>query len=184
MRIVESKKDLKDSITSAQREAKVGFGDDRIFIERYVASSRHIEIQILGDSHGNIVHLGERECSIQRRHQKIIEEAPAKNISNEVRNQLGEQAINLAKAINYEGAGTVEFLMDQNQNFFFLEMNTRLQVEHPVTEMITGLDLVELQLIVADGQQLPINQENVNFNGHAIEVRLYCLLYTSDAADE
>ncbi len=149
------------------------FGSDEIIIEKALIKPRHIEVQIFGDNFGNFIHLGERDCSVQRRHQKIIEEAPANGISNEVRNHLGEQAINLAKAINYKGAGTVEFLIDQNQNFFFLEMNTRLQVEHPVTEMITGVDLVELQLIVADGQQLSINQDNVNFNGHAIEVRLY-----------
>ena len=149
------------------------FGSDEIIIDKALIKPRHIEVQIFGDNFGNFIHLGERDCSVQRRHQKIIEEAPAKGISNEVRNKLGELAINLAKAINYEGAGTVEFLIDQNQNFFFLEMNTRLQVEHPVTEMITGYDLIELQLIIADGQQLPINQENVNFNGHAVEVRLY-----------
>ena len=173
MRLVLEQKDLKSSLNLAKAESMSAFGSDEIIIEKALIKPRHIEVQIFGDNFGNFIHLGERDCSVQRRHQKIIEEAPAKGISNEVRNKLGEQAINLAKAINYEGAGTVEFLIDQNQNFFFLEMNTRLQVEHPVTEMITGYDLVELQLIIADGQQLPINQENVNFNGHAIEVRLY-----------
>ena len=173
MRLVLEQKDLKSSLNLAKAESMSAFGSDEIIIEKALIKPRHIEVQIFGDKFGNFIHLGERDCSVQRRHQKIIEEAPAKGISNEVRNQLGEQAINLAKAINYEGAGTVEFLIDQNQNFFFLEMNTRLQVEHPVTEMITGYDLVELQLIIADGQQLPINQENVNLNGHAVEVRLY-----------
>ena len=172
MRLVLEQKDLKSSLNLAKAESMSAFGSDEIIIEKALIKPRHIEVQIFGDNFGNFIHLGERDCSVQRRHQKIIEEAPAKGISNEVRNKLGEQAINLAKAINYEGAGTVEFLMDQNQNSFFLEMNTRLQVEHPVTEMITGLDLVELQLIIADGQQLPTNQENINFNGHAIEVRL------------
>ncbi len=172
MRLVLDQKNLKSALHLAKAESMSAFGSDEIIIEKALIKPRHIEVQIFGDNFGNFIHLGERDCSVQRRHQKIIEEAPAKNISNEVRNQLGEQAINLAKAINYEGAGTVEFLMDQNQNSFFLEMNTRLQVEHPVTEMITGLDLVELQLIIADGQQLPTNQENINFNGHAIEVRL------------
>ena len=173
MRLVLEQKDLKSSLNLAKTESMSAFGSDEIIIEKALIKPRHIEVQIFGDNFGNFIHLGERDCSVQRRHQKIIEEAPAKGISNEVRKQLGEQAINLAKAINYKGAGTVEFLMDQNQNFFFLEMNTRLQVEHPVTEMITGLDLVELQLIIADGQQLPINQGSVEFNGHAIEVRLY-----------
>ncbi len=173
MRLVLEQKNLKSSLNLAKAESMSAFGSDEIIIEKALIKPRHIEVQIFGDNFGNFIHLGERDCSVQRRHQKIIEEAPAKGISDEVRNQLGEQAINLAKAINYKGAGTVEFLIDQNQNFFFLEMNTRLQVEHPVTEMITGYDLVELQLIIADGQQLPINQENVNFNGHAVEVRLY-----------
>ena len=173
MRLVLEQKDLKSSLNLAKAESMSAFGSDEIIIEKALIKPRHIEVQIFGDNFGNFIHLGERDCSVQRRHQKIIEEAPANGISDKIRKQLGEQAINLAKAINYKGAGTVEFLMDQNQNFFFLEMNTRLQVEHPVTEMITGVDLVELQLIVADGQQLSINQENINFNGHAIEVRLY-----------
>ena len=174
MRIVESKKDLKDSITSAQREAKVGFGDDRIFIERYVASSRHIEIQILGDSHGNIVHLGERECSIQRRHQKIIEESPSPRVDKEMRTAMGNAAIKLAKKLKYESAGTVEFLVDDKTGeFWFLEVNTRLQVEHPVTEEVTGKDLVYEQLRISRGETLGYSQDDITWNGSAIEARLY-----------
>ncbi|MFL2801377.1 MAG: acetyl/propionyl/methylcrotonyl-CoA carboxylase subunit alpha [Paracoccaceae bacterium] len=173
MRLVLNQKDLKSSLNLAKSESVSAFGSDEIIIEKALIKPRHIEVQIFGDNFGNFIHLGERDCSVQRRHQKIIEEAPAKGISKKIRNQLGEMAINLAKDINYKGAGTVEFLMDQDQNFFFLEMNTRLQVEHPVTEMITGLDLVELQFLIADGQQLTINQENINFKGHSIEVRLY-----------
>jgi propionyl-CoA carboxylase alpha chain len=174
MRIVESKKDLKDSITSAQREAKVGFGDDRIFIERYVASSRHIEIQILGDSHGNIVHLGERECSIQRRHQKIIEESPSPRVDEEMRAAMGNAAIKLAKKLKYESAGTVEFLVDDKTGeFWFLEVNTRLQVEHPVTEEVTGKDLVYEQLRISRGETLGYSQDDIIWNGSSIEARLY-----------
>ena len=174
MRIVESKKDLKDSITSAQREAKVGFGDDRIFIERYVASSRHIEIQILGDAHGNVVHLGERECSIQRRHQKIIEESPSPRVNPEMREAMGDAAIKLAKKLKYESAGTVEFLVDDKSGeFWFLEVNTRLQVEHPVTEEVTGKDLVYEQLRIARGEELGYNQEDISWEGSSIEARLY-----------
>jgi len=174
MRIVESKKDLKDSITSAQREAKVGFGDDRIFIERYVASSRHIEIQILGDSHGNIVHLGERECSIQRRHQKIIEESPSPRVDEEMRIAMGNAAIKLAKKLKYESAGTVEFLVDDKTGeFWFLEVNTRLQVEHPVTEEVTGKDLVYEQLRISRGETLGYSQDDIAWNGSSIEARLY-----------
>ena len=174
MRIVESKKDLKDSITSAQREAKVGFGDDRIFIERYVASSRHIEIQILGDSYGNIVHLGERECSIQRRHQKIIEESPSPRVDEEMRMAMGNAAIKLAKKLKYESAGTVEFLVDDKTGeFWFLEVNTRLQVEHPVTEEVTGKDLVYEQLRISRGETLGYSQDDITWNGSSIEARLY-----------
>ena len=174
MRIVESKKDLKDSIKSAQREAKVGFGDDRIFIERYVASSRHIEIQILGDSHGNIVHLGERECSIQRRHQKIIEESPSPRVDESMRMAMGNAAIKLAKKLKYESAGTVEFLVDDKTgDFWFLEVNTRLQVEHPVTEEVTGKDLVYEQLRISRGEALGYTQDDITWNGSSIEARLY-----------
>ena len=172
MRIVESKKDLKDSIVSAQREAKVGFGDDRIFIERYVASSRHIEIQILGDSHGNIVHLGERECSIQRRHQKIIEESPSPRVDEKMRAAMGNAAIKLAQKLKYESAGTVEFLVDDKTGeFWFLEVNTRLQVEHPVTEEVTGKDLVYEQLRIARGEILGYTQDEIVWNGSSIEAR-------------
>ena len=174
MRIVEKEKDLKESISSAQREAKNGFNDDRIFIERYVEKSRHIEIQILGDSNGNVVHLGERECSIQRRHQKIIEESPSPRISEDIRNKMGEAAVKLAKKIKYESAGTVEFLFDdKTEEFWFLEVNTRLQVEHPVTEEVTGIDLVYEQLKIARGESLKFNQDDISFNGSSIEARLY-----------
>ena len=174
MRIVESKKDLKDSIKGAQREAKAGFGDDRIFIERYVASSRHIEIQILGDSHGNIVHLGERECSIQRRHQKIIEESPSPRVDSKMRAAMGDAAIKLAKKLKYESAGTVEFLVDDKTGeFWFLEVTTRLQVEHPVTEEVTGKDLVYEQLRISRGEHLGYDQEDISWNGSSIEARLY-----------
>ena len=174
MRIVESKKDLKDSIIGAQREAKAGFGDDRIFIERYVATSRHIEIQILGDSNGNIVHLGERECSIQRRHQKIIEESPSPRVDEKMRAAMGDAAIKLAKKLKYESAGTVEFLVDDKTGeFWFLEVNTRLQVEHPVTEEVTGKDLVYEQLRISRGETLGYTQDEITWNGASIEARLY-----------
>ena len=174
MRIVEDKKDLKEAIASAQREAKTGFGDDRVFIERYVASSRHIEIQILGDSQGNVVHLGERECSIQRRHQKIIEESPSPRVDSEMRATMGEAAIKLAKKLKYESAGTVEFLVDDKTGeFWFLEVNTRLQVEHPVTEEVTGKDLVYEQLRIARGEELGYSQDDITWVGSAIEARLY-----------
>ena len=174
MRIVEDKKDLKEAIAGAQREAKTGFGDDRVFIERYVASSRHIEIQILGDSQGNIVHLGERECSIQRRHQKIIEESPSPRVDSEMRAAMGDAAIKLAKKLKYESAGTVEFLVDDKTGeFWFLEVNTRLQVEHPVTEEVTGKDLVYEQLRIARGEELGYSQDDITWKGSSIEARLY-----------
>ena len=174
MRIVEDKKDLKEAIAGAQREALTGFGDDRVFIERYVASSRHIEIQILGDSHGNVVHLGERECSIQRRHQKIIEESPSPRVDSEMRATMGDAAIKLAKKLKYESAGTVEFLVDDKTGeFWFLEVNTRLQVEHPVTEEVTGKDLVYEQLRIARGEKLGYSQEDISWKGSSIEARLY-----------
>ena len=174
MRIVEDKKDLKEAIVGAQREAKTGFGDDRVFIERYVASSRHIEIQILGDSHGNVVHLGERECSIQRRHQKIIEESPSPRVNPEMRAAMGDAAIKLAKKLKYESAGTVEFLVDDKTGeFWFLEVNTRLQVEHPVTEEVTGKDLVYEQLRIARGEELGYSQDDITWTGSSIEARLY-----------
>ena len=174
MRIVESKKDLKESLLGAQREAMTGFGDDRVFIERYVASSRHIEIQILGDTHGNVVHLGERECSIQRRHQKIIEESPSPRVNPEMREAMGDAAIKLAKKLKYESAGTVEFLVDDKSGeFWFLEVNTRLQVVHPLTEEVTGMDLVYEQLRIARGEELGYKQEDISWEGSSIEARLY-----------
>ena len=174
MRIVKDKKDLKEAIAGAQREAKTGFGDDRVFIERYVPVSRHIEIQILGDTYGNIVHLGERECSIQRRHQKIIEESPSPRVDDDMRKAMGEAAIKLAKKLKYESAGTVEFLVDDKTGeFWFLEVNTRLQVEHPVTEEVTGKDLVYEQLRIARGEELGYSQEDITWSGSSIEARLY-----------
>ncbi len=174
MRIVESADDLADAVQSAQREALSGFGDETVFLERYVASSRHIEIQLLGDAHGNVVHLGERECSIQRRHQKIVEESPSPVIDAEMRTAMGEAALSLARHMGYESAGTVEFLVDDaTREFFFLEVNTRLQVEHPVTEEVTGIDLVREQLRVAGGAELGYDQDDIDWIGSAIEVRLY-----------
>ena len=174
MRIVEKESELKDSIISAKREALSGFGDDRIFIERYVEKSRHIEIQILGDEHGNVVHLGERECSIQRRHQKIIEESPSPRIDPFLREKMGQAAVKLAKKIKYCSAGTVEFLFDdKTDEFWFLEVNTRLQVEHPVTEEVTGIDLVAEQIKIARGDELEFAQDDIDWHGHAIEARLY-----------
>tara|TARA_B100000029_G_scaffold516206_1_gene627645 strand:- start:4642 stop:6561 length:1920 start_codon:yes stop_codon:yes gene_type:complete len=174
MRIVKKESDLKESIVSAKREALSGFGDDRIFIERYVEKSRHIEIQILGDEHGNVIHLGERECSIQRRHQKIIEESPSPRIDPLLRDEIGQAAVQLAKKIKYCSAGTVEFLFDDKTNeFWFLEVNTRLQVEHPVTEEVTGIDLVAEQIKIARGDQLEFTQDDIDWHGHAIEARLY-----------
>lgn len=174
MRIVESPGDLSEAVAAAKREALSSFGDDRVFLERYVRRSRHIEIQILGDCHGGLVHLGERECSIQRRHQKIIEEARSPVVDPQLRQAMGDAALRLADAIGYRSVGTVEFLLDdETRDFFFLEVNTRLQVEHPVTEMITGIDLVREQLRVAAGDPLGYGQDAVSFSGHAVEARLY-----------
>ena len=174
MRIVEDAKDLKESISSAEREAEGGFGDKRVFLERYIERSRHIEVQILGDSYGNLVHLGERECSIQRRHQKIIEESPSPMVSDSMRREMGAAALKLASKLKYESAGTVEFLVDEKtKEFWFLEVNTRLQVEHPVTEEVTGIDLVKEQLRIADGEELGFDQSDVDWFGSSIEVRLY-----------
>ena len=174
MRVVTDKKDLKESLEGAKREALTGFGDERVFIERYVEKSRHIEIQILGDSHGNVIHLGERECSIQRRHQKIIEESPSPRITEEIRFGMGNAAVDLAKKIKYESAGTIEFLFDDKSGeFWFLEVNTRLQVEHPVTEEVTGIDLVAEQLKIARGEELQFSQEDIEWTGSSIEARLY-----------
>ena len=158
MRIARDDAELRDGWRGAASEARASFGDDRIFIEKYIEEPRHIEIQVLGDLHGNIVHLGERECSIQRRHQKVIEEAPSPFIDPETREAMGAQAVALARAVGYHSAGTVEFIVDRHRNFYFLEMNTRLQVEHPVTELVTGLDLVELMIRIAAGEKLPFGQ--------------------------
>ncbi len=173
MRIVEVIEEFEEQMKMAVSEATSAFGDGSVFIERYVAGPRHIEIQILGDTHGNIVYLFERECSIQRRHQKVIEEAPSSVLTPEIRKAMGECAVNVGKACDYVGAGTVEFLLDENKNFYFLEMNTRLQVEHPVTEMITGLDLVKEQIKIARGEKLSFTQEDLKINGHSLEVRVY-----------
>jgi propionyl-CoA carboxylase alpha chain len=173
MRLVHKAEEMKEQMQLAQSEARSSFGDDAVFVEKFVTKPRHIEIQIFADNHGNVIHLHERECSIQRRHQKVIEEAPSAILTPELRAEMGKAACNVAKACNYAGAGTVEFLLDANHDFFFLEMNTRLQVEHPVTEEITGLDLVEWQIRVARGEKLPLSQEEVQLNGHAMEVRVY-----------
>lgn len=173
MRVVENEKDFEAQMNRAISEAVAAFGDGSVFIEKYVASSRHIEIQIIADSHGNVLYLFERECSIQRRHQKVVEEAPSSVLTPEIRKKMGEAAVLVAKSCDYLGAGTVEFLYDENDNFYFLEMNTRLQVEHPVTEWITGVDLVELQVRVARGEALPFKQEDMNIKGHAVELRVY-----------
>ena len=173
MRLVERSEDLEEQMHRAQNEARSSFGNDACFVEKFVSKPRHIEIQVFADKQGNTVYLFERECSIQRRHQKVIEEAPSSILTPELREQMGTAAVNVCKACNYEGAGTVEFLLDGDLNFYFLEMNTRLQVEHPVTEEITGLDLVEWQIRVARGENLPKKQEELSIHGHAIEVRVY-----------
>jgi propionyl-CoA carboxylase alpha chain len=173
LRVAFNDKEAFEGFTSCRNEARNSFGDDRVFIENFVEEPRHIEIQVLGDSHGNVIYLNERECSIQRRHQKVIEEAPSPFISDKTRKAMGEQAVALAKAVKYQSAGTVEFVVGKDQSFYFLEMNTRLQVEHPVTEMVTGLDLVALQLRIAAGERLPFAQEAIAVRGHAMEARLY-----------
>lgn len=173
MRIVERAEDFEEQMQLAVSEATSAFGDGAVFIERYVTSPRHIEIQVLGDTHGNIVHLFERECSVQRRHQKVVEEAPSSVLTEEIRKQMGKCAVDVARSVNYTGAGTVEFILDENLDFFFLEMNTRLQVEHPVTELITGIDLVKEQLKIASGERLSFKQEDLKISGHAIELRVY-----------
>lgn len=180
MRIVEKAADLEGQMKTAQSEAQSAFGDRSVFIEKFVTKPRHIEIQLLADNHGNVVYLMERECSIQRRHQKLIEEAPSAVLSDSLREQMGQAAVNVAKACNYSGAGTVEFLLDADHNFYFLEMNTRLQVEHPVTELITGLDLVQQQINVARNQKLSFTQDDIIPNGHAIELRLTAEETTQD----
>ncbi|MBK6730529.1 MAG: acetyl-CoA carboxylase biotin carboxylase subunit [Bacteroidetes bacterium] len=172
MRVVNSEEELDEQMHRAMSEAQNAFGDSSVFIEKYVTSPRHIEVQILGDRHGNIIYLFERECSIQRRHQKLVEEAPSKVVDEAMRKAMGESAVKVAKACNYVGAGTVEFLVDEKLNYFFLEMNTRLQVEHPVTEFITGLDLVREQIRIANGEALHFKQEDLKIHGHAIELRV------------
>jgi len=173
MRIVENADELEEQMNRAISEALSAFGDGSVFIERYVGSPRHIEIQVLADTHGNIVYLFERECSIQRRHQKVIEEAPSSVLTPEIREAMGKCAVDVARSCNYVGAGTVEFLLDENKDFYFLEMNTRLQVEHPVSEMITGVDLVKEQIKVARGEKLSFSQSDLKINGHSLEVRVY-----------
>jgi propionyl-CoA carboxylase alpha chain len=173
MRIAYSRKEVAEGFAASQSEAKSSFGDDRVFIEKYIEEPRHIEIQVLGDKHGNVIHLGERECSIQRRNQKVIEEAPSPLIDAKAREAMGAEAVALAKAVGYDSAGTVEFIVDRDRNFYFLEMNTRLQVEHPVTELVTGLDLVEEMLRVAAGEKLQLKQKDVKLMGSAIEARIY-----------
>jgi propionyl-CoA carboxylase alpha chain len=173
MRIVENEKDINEQMERAISEATSAFGDGAVFIEKYITSPRHIEIQVLADSHGTILHFFERECSIQRRHQKVVEEAPSSILTPALREKMGQAAILVAKSCNYLGAGTVEFLVDNKLNFYFLEMNTRLQVEHPVTELITGVDLVEQQINIARGQKLQLKQKDLKINGHALELRIY-----------
>lgn len=173
MRVVEREEELQEQMERAISEAVSAFGDGSVFIEKFVSSPRHIEVQVLGDTHGNIVYLFERECSIQRRHQKVVEEAPSAILSPDMRRAMGEAAVRVAQSCAYTGAGTVEFLVDADRNYYFLEMNTRLQVEHPVTEMITGLDLVELQIRIARGEPLPFAQDDLRINGHALELRVY-----------
>jgi acetyl-CoA carboxylase biotin carboxylase subunit len=173
MRIVDSPADFEEQMQLAVSEATSAFGDGSVFIERYVSSPKHIEIQVLGDTHGNIVHLFERDCSVQRRHQKVIEEAPSAMLTPEIREKMGRCAVDVARSVNYTGAGTVEFIMDEALNFYFLEMNTRLQVEHPVTELITGIDLVKEQIKIARGEAISFKQEDLKIRGHAVELRVY-----------
>jgi propionyl-CoA carboxylase alpha chain len=173
LRIVHHENEIVQAIQSSQNEARASFGDDRLFVEKFVTEPRHIEIQVLGDKHGNVVYLNERECSIQRRHQKVIEEAPSPFLDEKTRRAMGEEAVQLAKAVGYDSAGTVEFIVDKDRKFYFLEMNTRLQVEHPVTELITGLDLVELMIRSAYGEKLPIKQSDIGIKGWAVEARVY-----------
>lgn len=173
MRIVDREEDFDEQMDRAVSEAISSFGDGSVFIEKYVTSPRHVEIQVLGDHHGNIIHLFERECSVQRRHQKVVEEAPSAVLTPEIRAEMGRCAVDVARACGYYGAGTVEFIVDDQLNFYFLEMNTRLQVEHPVTELITGVDLVKQMIYIAEGKELPIKQEDLQIKGHAVEVRVY-----------
>src|SRR5215831_3311226 len=173
MRIAHSKPEVAEGFARARSEAKSSFGDDRVFIEKFIVDPRHIEIQVLGDKHGNVIHLGERECSIQRRNQKVVEEAPSPLLDEPTRKKMGEQAVALAQAVGYDSAGTVEFVAGQDKSFYFLEMNTRLQVEHPVTELVTGIDLVEQMIRVAAGEKLAIKQTDIRLSGWAVETRVY-----------
>lgn len=173
MRLVHNKNEIVSAVRAARSEAKTAFGNDSVYIEKYITSPHHIEFQILGDQHGNVIHLFERECSIQRRHQKMIEETPSPLMTPELREEMGRAAVNAAKAVNYTGAGTIEFLVDEDKNYYFLEMNTRLQVEHPITERVTGIDLVKQQIKIAEGQPLEISQEELFIRGHSIECRIY-----------
>jgi acetyl-CoA carboxylase biotin carboxylase subunit len=173
MRLVHTRQELRSALESAQSEAQRSFGDSEVYIEKAIVNPRHIEMQVLADEHGNTVWLGERECSIQRRHQKVLEEAPSPIVDPDMRRRMGEVAVKVAQAANYTNAGTIEFLVDQQKNFYFLEMNTRLQVEHPVTELTTGLDLVHLQIQIAAGEKLPFAQSDIQIRGHAIECRIY-----------
>ena len=173
MRLVSSPKELHSAYENARSEAQRAFGDNEVYIEKFIANPRHVEMQIFGDEHGNVVYLGERECSVQRRHQKVLEESPSPIVDEDMRRRMGEIAVRVGKAAGYYNAGTVEFLVDQARNFYFLEMNTRLQVEHPVTEFVTGLDLVHLQFHIAAGEPLPFRQEDITLRGHAIECRIY-----------
>ncbi|MBW7847083.1 MAG: acetyl-CoA carboxylase biotin carboxylase subunit [Bacteroidales bacterium] len=173
MRLVRREEDIVSSVSAARSEAKAAFGDDAVYVEKYIQSPHHIEFQVLGDKHGNIVHLFERECSVQRRHQKVIEETPSPIMTPEVRAEMGEAAVAAARAVNYYGAGTIEFIVDDNLNYYFLEMNTRLQVEHPITERVVGVDLVKQQINIANGFPLPFTQDDLRQFGHAIEVRIY-----------
>src|SRR5580698_6639420 len=173
MRLVHAPEELKSSLEAARSEAERSFGDNEVYIEKAIVNPRHIEMQVLADEHGNTVYLGERECSLQRRHQKVLEEAPSPIVDADMRRRMGEVAVRVARAANYTNAGTVEFLVDQEKNFYFLEMNTRLQVEHPVTELVAGLDLVQLQIRIAAGERLPFAQDDLSIRGHAIECRIY-----------
>lgn len=173
MRLVKKPDEFESSLRMARSEARSAFGDDSVYVEKFVGQPRHVEIQVIGDSHGNVLHLFERECSIQRRHQKVIEESPSPAISDKTRKKMGEVAVKIAKAVSYRGAGTIEFIMDQKENFYFLEMNTRIQVEHPVTEMVTGFDIVKWMIRIATGEKLPFKQRHISMKGHALECRVY-----------
>jgi acetyl-CoA carboxylase biotin carboxylase subunit len=172
MRAVMKAEDLENSYNSAKAEAKAAFGDDKVYIEKLVINPKHIEFQILADSHGNVVHLGERDCSVQRRNQKMMEESPSAIMTPELRMKMGTAAVKAAQATGYVNAGTIEFLLDQQGNYYFMEMNTRIQVEHPVTEMVTGIDMIKAQIKIANGEQMPYRQKDIEFRGHAIECRI------------